>query len=99
MLLQRERNVPDLFFKPSAKNSGCARGKWIVSRTSVLTWASPPTSSHEIFGIFGAPILSEYDSLAFLRAILKSAAFIDTIEYASRSRSLQLNHVHCPQFK
>jgi hypothetical protein len=40
---------------------------------SSLTFASPPTSSHETVGIFGAPILSEYEVRAFDRADSMSA--------------------------
>ena len=50
--------LPDRFFMPLAKSSGCSSGSCIVSRISFLTSPRPPTSSHPTLGIFGAPILS-----------------------------------------
>ena len=77
--------LPDLFFKPSANNSGWSSGNWMVSNISDLTWAKPPTSSQVTLGIFGAPMLSEYESLAFSRAMSKSLAVIDMEERVDRS--------------
>ena len=50
----------------------------MVSNISDLTWANPPTSSQVTLGIFGAPMLSEYESLAFPRATSKSTVVMDT---------------------
>ena len=52
----------------------------MVSNMSDLTWAKPPTSSQVTLGIFGAPMLSEYESLAFPKATSKSLVVIDTEE-------------------
>ena len=57
----------------------------MVSNMSDLTWAKPPTSSQVTLGIFGAPMLSEYESLAFPRAISKSLAVMDTEERVDES--------------
>ena len=70
--------LPDRFFSPSANNSGCSSGSCIVSKMSNLTCASPPTSSHDTLGILGAPMLSEYESLAFPSATSKSTAVSGT---------------------
>jgi len=45
---------------------------------SALTSARPPTSSHDTFGIFGAPIFWLYDERASSMAISKSAFVRDT---------------------
>lgn len=45
-----------------------------MSRMSLLTCANPPTSSHETFGILGAPMLSEYAARAVSSADSKSCA-------------------------
>lgn len=45
----------------------------MVSKISRFTFARPPTSSQDTFGIFGAPMLSEYEARASPNAISKSA--------------------------
>jgi hypothetical protein len=57
----------------------------MVSNMSDLTWANPPTSSQVTLGIFGAPMLSEYESLACPRAISKSPVVMDTEERDDKS--------------
>ena len=44
----------------------------MVSKISDLTSARPPTSSHETFGILGAPIASARDVRALVKACSKS---------------------------
>ena len=41
-----------IFFQAFCKQVSSS-GNWIVSKTSDLTWAKPPTSSHMTLGIFG----------------------------------------------
>ena len=57
----------------------------MVSNMSDLTWANPPTSSQVTLGIFGAPMLSEYESLAFPRATSKSLVVMDMEERDDKS--------------
>ena len=57
----------------------------MVSNISDLTWAKPPTSSQVTLGIFGAPMLSEYESLAFPRATSKSLVVMDMEEKDDKS--------------
>lgn len=74
---RNHKNEPDRCFNPSVKSSGCSSGSCMVSRISALTWARPPTSSQETEGIFGAPMLSEYDARAFPSANSKSEAVME----------------------
>lgn len=53
-----------------------------MSRMSLLTLARPPTSSQVTFGIFGAPMLSEYAERAFSSAELKSSEVSATPAFA-----------------
>lgn len=76
----RAIDSPLRFLSPFANSSGRLSGSSMVSRMSVLTLASPPTSSHVTFGILGAPILSEYAERAVSRAREKSAAVRATPE-------------------
>ena len=57
----------------------------MVSNMSDLTWANPPTSSQVTLGIFGAPMLSEYESLTFPRATSKSLVVMDMEEREVKS--------------
>ena len=67
-----EYPLPDLFFRPSAKSSGCSKGSRMVSNISALAVARPPTSLQETLGILGVPKFSVYDTLDFFRARSKS---------------------------
>ena len=49
-----------------------------MSKMSALTSARPPTSSHDTFGILGAPIFWPYVDRASSRAISKSAFVRDS---------------------
>ena len=61
---------------------------------SLLTLARPPTSSQATLGIFGAPVVSEYEARMFASAISKSV-FVKTAwskgdEYPDTRLALQL---------
>jgi hypothetical protein len=73
-----DAGVPERFLRLEAKSSGCSRGSWTVSKMSALTAARPPTSSHDTFGILGAPIFWLYDDLASSKAISKSVFVRDS---------------------
>ena len=49
-----------------------------MSKMSALTSTRPPTSSHDTFGILGAPIFWLYDDLASSKAISKSVFVRDS---------------------
>jgi hypothetical protein len=73
-----QTSVPERFLRFDPKSSGCSRGSWTVSNISALASARPPTSSHDTFGILGAPIFWLYEDRASSIAISKSAFVSDT---------------------